>query len=328
MADHGQAARAAATGVEQMTPEVSTPTPEEVAEGLRREAKEWAPPVGEGRLSDLLTQAASQLDALLDQNSTLLMSNGILDRAHTAAESRAEALQTRVEEVEEALRPFADAWEAYIVKPVRWLDDEDFRRARDCLASLRGLEGSLRPSASRAGSPASELPQAGEIALTGPHTADRTHVPELERWAFNQRPKTNDWAETKLYRYDGTDLYQWFGRLIASVFWDAFGEPFVIGSRLLAAPPTNEADAGGQREREPKATGANPNPTPLLGKESPPTPTPIPNRRDRNEHLSAIRLYRKSAGKGPRRLHQHSGNRQRRSVHRASGRRKPRLRRI
>lgn len=68
-------------------------------------------------------------------------------------------------------------------------------------------------------------------------SADRTPAtPDLERSAENQRPKTGDWAETKLYRYDGTDLYQWFGRRVEgirrtpSVFWTACDEPFVIES--------------------------------------------------------------------------------------------------
>lgn len=73
-----------------------------------------------------------------------------------------------------------------------------------------------------------------------PETADRTHVPELERRAYNQMPKAG-WRDLRLMRYDGTDLYQWFGKLGRdssvrdwSVFEEACNEPFLI--RRAPAP--------------------------------------------------------------------------------------------
>lgn len=58
-------------------------------------------------------------------------------------------------------------------------------------------------------------------------TANRTHVPELEKWAYNQMPKNSVW-EPKLFRYDGTDLYHWYAKLKPHGFSDPIGEPFVI----------------------------------------------------------------------------------------------------
>jgi hypothetical protein len=69
------------------------------------------------------------------------------------------------------------------------------------------------------------------LKYQSPRSADRAHVPELESWAVNQRPKTSEWAETKLYRYAGTDLYQWFGRRVGDVFLDPCDEPFLIEPR-------------------------------------------------------------------------------------------------
>ncbi len=68
--------------------------------------------------------------------------------------------------------------------------------------------------------------------------AARTHVPELEQAAYNQMPK-NSWTELKLYRFDGTDLYQWFGREKMRdtpgehyyVWQDSASEVFVIRQR-------------------------------------------------------------------------------------------------
>lgn len=73
-----------------------------------------------------------------------------------------------------------------------------------------------------------------DMKFESPREADRTHAPELERWAENQRPKTSDWAVTQLYRYDGTDLFQWFGRKALgaqrapSAFWEPVDAPFLI----------------------------------------------------------------------------------------------------
>ncbi len=60
-------------------------------------------------------------------------------------------------------------------------------------------------------------------------SADRFHAPDMERAAENQRPKTRDHRDPKLYRYDGTDLYQWFSK-VGGPFEDPCGEPFVIAS--------------------------------------------------------------------------------------------------
>lgn len=77
----------------------------------------------------------------------------------------------------------------------------------------------------------------GRSAMTHSiRSADRRHVPELEGKAENQRPKTDAWFEVKLFRYEQTDLYQWWGRealvnrhvRIGSVFWKPCDEPFVI----------------------------------------------------------------------------------------------------
>lgn len=63
---------------------------------------------------------------------------------------------------------------------------------------------------------------------------DRTHVPELERIAWNQMPKVGV-RDLRLMRYDGTNLYAWYGKngvdtnsLNWSVFDDAQTEPFRI----------------------------------------------------------------------------------------------------
>jgi hypothetical protein len=74
-----------------------------------------------------------------------------------------------------------------------------------------------------------------------PTTADRTHVPELEPRAYNQKPKTNDHLDAKLYRYGETDLYQWWSVGRTSVFAEPVDEPFVIASR--SPPPPAEAQA-------------------------------------------------------------------------------------
>lgn len=45
-----------------------------------------------------------------------------------------------------------------------------------------------------------------------PDNAPMTHAADVEGWAINQKPKTSDWSDLKLYNYTGTDLYQWFGK--------------------------------------------------------------------------------------------------------------------
>lgn len=64
--------------------------------------------------------------------------------------------------------------------------------------------------------------------LSQPRSADLRHVPYLEHWAENQRPKTADHRDAKLYRIEETNLYQWYSKVGSSVFEDPFGEPFVI----------------------------------------------------------------------------------------------------
>lgn len=63
---------------------------------------------------------------------------------------------------------------------------------------------------------------------------DRTHAPEFEQAAWNQMPKTGA-RDLRLFRYDGTDLYAWYGKKGEnssasnwSAFEDALTEPFRI----------------------------------------------------------------------------------------------------
>lgn len=55
--------------------------------------------------------------------------------------------------------------------------------------------------------------------------------PLLERIAYNQMPKTNDWKDLQLRNYIGTDLYQWYGRKKDSIWLDPDGVPFRIVKR-------------------------------------------------------------------------------------------------
>lgn len=61
-----------------------------------------------------------------------------------------------------------------------------------------------------------------------PDDAPRTHVPDLEQWAINQKPKTSDWRDLKLWIFDGTHLYQWFGKRRGSIFEDEASPVFRI----------------------------------------------------------------------------------------------------
>lgn len=74
---------------------------------------------------------------------------------------------------------------------------------------------------------------------------DRTHVPELERRAYNQMPKAG-WREPRLFRYDGTDLYQWYAKEGEhSPFEEAFGEPFLMRRRpALSTLQMQSSEAG------------------------------------------------------------------------------------
>ncbi len=75
-----------------------------------------------------------------------------------------------------------------------------------------------------------------------PRSVKRTHVPEMEQWAENQRPKTPDYPQTKLYRYEDSDIYQWWSKRLISIrrdvspFEEPFSEPFVIAVRGAAKP--------------------------------------------------------------------------------------------
>lgn len=56
----------------------------------------------------------------------------------------------------------------------------------------------------------------------------RTHVPHLEPYAYNQKPKTSDHRDLKLYRYGETSIYQWWSKRERSVFEDPCDHPFII----------------------------------------------------------------------------------------------------
>ena len=58
--------------------------------------------------------------------------------------------------------------------------------------------------------------------------AARVHAPDMERSAENQRPKTRDWSELRLCRFDGTNLYQWRGKQNGSIFEDQASEVFAL----------------------------------------------------------------------------------------------------
>src|SRR5690606_25520209 len=76
-----------------------------------------------------------------------------------------------------------------------------------------------------------------------PQTAARTHVPDMESFAWNQKPKVGV-LDARLYRYDGTDLYQWYARAVDAASWDRAGEPVVIRPRdAVDLEATNAAEA-------------------------------------------------------------------------------------
>ena len=72
-----------------------------------------------------------------------------------------------------------------------------------------------------------------------PDFPETVHVPDLERWAYNQMPKDSGWKELRLVQFVGTDLYQWRGKpkmrdlpgLHYSVFEDQATEVFQIKER-------------------------------------------------------------------------------------------------
>lgn len=85
-----------------------------------------------------------------------------------------------------------------------------------------------------------EAPRAEEA-----RSANRVHVPGWEPFAENQRPKTSDHLDARLYRYEDTDLCQWWSRRGTSVFHDPFGEPFVLAAtRSTPSPATRPVGDG------------------------------------------------------------------------------------
>lgn len=105
--------------------------------------------------------------------------------------------------------------------------------------------------------PEDHAPTADAARVIEPRTARRTHVPALESAAENQRPKDSNHHQTKLYRYEETDLHQWWSkrtiglRRELSVFEEPFGEPFVIAdaARVDASDTVQEAPRAGLREQ-------------------------------------------------------------------------------
>lgn len=61
--------------------------------------------------------------------------------------------------------------------------------------------------------------------------AVRIHVPELEQNAWNQMPKDSSWQSLRLYHYEGTNMFQWYGVKHRSFFEDPIGGPFIMVDR-------------------------------------------------------------------------------------------------
>lgn len=80
-----------------------------------------------------------------------------------------------------------------------------------------------------------------KAVVGAPETAPRTHVSDLEQAAYNPMPKTRDWHDLRLFRYDGTDLYQWFGKQGMSVFEVAGSDPFRMAAPQASLPPVEGA---------------------------------------------------------------------------------------
>lgn len=70
-----------------------------------------------------------------------------------------------------------------------------------------------------------------EIKMLDVVDAVRIHVPKLEQNAWNQMPKDNTWKCLKLYQYEGTNLFQWFGIKRGSFFEDPSNYPFMMVDR-------------------------------------------------------------------------------------------------
>jgi len=88
-----------------------------------------------------------------------------------------------------------------------------------------------------------EQAEAPVVGYDNPDHAPRSHVPDMEQRAYNQMPKAG-WRDLQLFRYDGTDLYQWFGKKGVnsdardwSVFEDTASDPFLIAARLATPQP-------------------------------------------------------------------------------------------
>lgn len=60
-----------------------------------------------------------------------------------------------------------------------------------------------------------------------PDFAPMVHVPDMESFAYNQKPKAG-YKELRLMRYVGTDLYQWYGIKSDSIFEEACDAPVQI----------------------------------------------------------------------------------------------------
>lgn len=83
------------------------------------------------------------------------------------------------------------------------------------------------------------------LRLVRADDAVRVRVPEMERSAENQRPKTRDWRDLRLVRFDGTDLCQWRGKQKDSIFEDQASEVFVLAA-APAVQPAQGSESGGE----------------------------------------------------------------------------------
>lgn len=77
-----------------------------------------------------------------------------------------------------------------------------------------------------------------------PDDANRSHAPHLEQWAYNQMPKHGE-RDLRLMRFDGTDLYAWFGKVNGSVFEDLLNGPFVIRPAPAALEGSSSSEGEG-----------------------------------------------------------------------------------
>lgn len=61
-----------------------------------------------------------------------------------------------------------------------------------------------------------------------PRDVNRVHAPEMEQAAYNQKPKTLEHDQSKLYRYENTQIFQWWSRPRGLLQPQPFAEPFVL----------------------------------------------------------------------------------------------------